>query len=74
MSLCFLVFQSLLDAHDQVACKDFLPRLPDIPHEVDEDDGLCVKIVQLVKGQSEPLVSIQYMLLNLSRYHKHARN
>lgn len=28
--------------------------LPEIPHEVDEDEGLAVKVVRLVK-QNEPL-------------------
>lgn len=42
-------------AHDAVAQKDFYPRLPDIPVEVDEDEE-TIKIVQLVKS-NEPLVS-----------------
>jgi len=37
-----------------VAQKDYYPRLPDIPLEVDEDEE-TVKIVQLVKS-NEPLV------------------
>lgn len=49
--------QSLLLAHDQIATKDFEPLLPDIPHEVDEDEE-SVKIVRLVKGSTEPLVNI----------------
>ena len=44
-----------MEAHDQVAEKEFLPRLPDIAHEVDEDDE-SVKVVRLVKGNKEPLV------------------
>ena len=49
-----LLFQALLIAHDTVAQKDYYPRLPDIPVEVDEDEE-TVKIVQLVKSD-EPLV------------------
>jgi hypothetical protein len=45
--------QALLIAHDTVAQKDYYPRLPDIPVEVDEDEE-TVKIVQLVKSD-EPL-------------------
>ncbi|XP_043248144.1 membrane palmitoylated protein 7-like protein metro isoform X4 [Colletes latitarsis] len=41
--------QGLLCAHDSVAQKDYYPRLPDIPLEVDEDEE-TVKIVQLVKS------------------------
>lgn len=46
--------KGLLCAHDAVAQKDYYPRLPDIPLEVDEDEE-TVKIVQLVKS-NEPLV------------------
>ena len=42
--------QGLLQAHDTVASKDYAPHLPDVPMEVDEDEG-TVKIVQLVKSQ-----------------------
>ncbi|XP_011160118.1 MAGUK p55 subfamily member 7 isoform X2 [Solenopsis invicta] len=45
--------QGLLCAHDAVAQKDYHPRLPEIPLEVDEDEE-TVKIVQLVKS-NEPL-------------------
>ncbi|KAL4113306.1 hypothetical protein QTP88_016956 [Uroleucon formosanum] len=45
--------QGLLCAHDAVAQKDYLPRLPDIPQEMDEDEE-TIKIVQLVKS-TEPL-------------------
>lgn len=51
------IFQALLIAHDTVAQKDYYPRLPDIPVEVDEDEE-TVKIVQLVKSD-EPLVCFQ---------------
>lgn len=47
--------QGLLCAHDAVAQKDYFPRLPEIPLEVDEDEE-TIKIVQLVKS-NEPLVS-----------------
>lgn len=46
--------QGLLCAHDAVAQKDYFPRLPEIPLEVDEDEE-TIKIVQLVKS-NEPLV------------------
>ncbi len=42
-------------AHDQIAIKDYIPSLPDIPHEVDEDEE-SVKVIRLVKGTTEPLV------------------
>nr|CAD7430010.1 unnamed protein product [Timema monikensis] len=45
--------EGLLCAHDAVAQKDYFPRLPEIPLEVDEDEE-TVKIVQLVKS-NEPL-------------------
>ncbi|KAG7211211.1 hypothetical protein KM043_010529 [Ampulex compressa] len=45
--------QGLLCAHDAIAQKDYYPRLPEIPLEVDEDEE-TVKIVQLVKS-NEPL-------------------
>ena len=58
--VCHL-FQALFDAHDQVAAKDFLPQLPDIAHEVDEDEE-SVKVVRLVKGNKEPLVRISFLV------------
>ncbi|CAG0919067.1 unnamed protein product [Notodromas monacha] len=45
-------FQSLFSAHDSITQKDYLPRLPDIPLEVDEDEE-AVKIVQLVKSSEQ---------------------
>jgi len=45
-------------AHDEVAEKNFVTCLPEIPYEVDEDDDAAVKIVQLIKSFSEPLVRI----------------
>lgn len=52
--VCCVCVQGLLCAHDAVAQKDYLPRLPDIPQEMDEDEE-TIKIVQLVKS-TEPLV------------------
>uniref|UniRef100_A0A1B6DGW6 MAGUK p55 subfamily member 7 n=1 Tax=Clastoptera arizonana TaxID=38151 RepID=A0A1B6DGW6_9HEMI len=49
--------QGLLCAHDAVAQKDYFPRLPEIPLEVDEDEE-TIKIVQLVKS-NEPLMGVQ---------------
>ncbi|CAL7933504.1 unnamed protein product [Xylocopa violacea] len=49
--------QGLLCTHDAVAQKDYYPRLPEIPLEVDEDEE-TVKIVQLVKS-NEPLVRVR---------------
>ena len=49
-------FQGLLCAHDAISQKDYFPRLPEIPLEVDEDEE-TIKIVQLVKS-NEPLVRI----------------
>ncbi|GIY47705.1 MAGUK p55 subfamily member 7 [Caerostris darwini] len=45
--------KALFQAHDQIARKDFLPALPDVPFEVEEDDE-SVKVVQLIKN-TEPL-------------------
>lgn len=47
-------------SHDIVAQRDYLPKLRDVPVEVDEDEE-TVKLVQLVKSQ-EPLVRITYEL------------
>ena len=52
-------------AHDQVAEKSFMTSLPEIPHEVDEDDDAAVKIIQLVKSFTEPLVRIFTCLVRL---------
>ena len=57
------LFQNLLASHDIVAQRDYVPKLSEIPIEVDEDEE-TIKIVQLVKssdptGQhksSEPIV------------------
>lgn len=51
-----VTLQGLLCSHDAVAQKDYYPRLPEIPLEVDEDEE-TLKIVQLVKS-NEPLVCL----------------
>lgn len=50
--------QGLLYSHDIIAQKDYLPKLPEIPTEVlqEDEEEETIKIVQLVKS-SEPLVS-----------------
>lgn len=55
-------------AHDAVAQKDYLPRLPDIPQEIDEDEE-TIKIVQLVKS-TEPLVLICSYVLSMITFPK----
>ena len=50
----FFLLKNLLASHDIVAQRDYLPKLRDVPVEVDEDEE-TVKLVQLVKSQ-EPLV------------------
>jgi len=42
--------QQIMKTHDRIAQKEFVPKLTDIPVEVDEDEE-TVKIVQLVKSQ-----------------------
>ncbi len=46
--------QNLMASHDIVAQRDYLPKLQDVPYEVDEDEA-TIKMVQLVKSQ-EPMV------------------
>uniref|UniRef100_F1KUZ8 MAGUK p55 subfamily member 7 n=1 Tax=Ascaris suum TaxID=6253 RepID=F1KUZ8_ASCSU len=48
------VIKSLFWTYDHVVDRRYSPQLPDIPHEVDDDEGVAVKIVRLVKG-NEPL-------------------
>ena len=48
------ILQSLFSVHDKISQKDYVPKLPELPYEVDEDEE-TVKIVQLVKSR-EPLV------------------
>ncbi|XP_043188619.1 MAGUK p55 subfamily member 7-like isoform X1 [Amphibalanus amphitrite] len=45
---------NILSAHDMVAQKDYVPRLPELPADADDDEEETVKIVQLVKS-NEPL-------------------
>lgn len=45
--------RALFDAHDRIACKEFLPVLPEISEQVDEDEQ-AVKIVRIEK-RKEPL-------------------
>ncbi|XP_046734662.1 MAGUK p55 subfamily member 7-like isoform X4 [Diprion similis] len=45
--------QALLCTHDAVAQKDYYPKIPELPLEVDEDDEI-IKIVELIKSD-EPL-------------------
>lgn len=58
------MLQNLLASHDIVAQRDYLPKLKEIPVEVDEDEE-TVKLVQLVKSQ-EPLVSIMEVVMILA--------
>ncbi|UYV75254.1 MPP7 [Cordylochernes scorpioides] len=46
-----LFLQALIEAHDQVARKEFLPTLPSVPSLANHD---AIKIVQLIKNK-EPL-------------------
>ncbi|KAK0428552.1 hypothetical protein QR680_010870 [Steinernema hermaphroditum] len=46
--------QALFSAYDDVVRCAYSPRLPEIPFEVDDDEGIAVKIVRLVKT-TEPL-------------------
>jgi hypothetical protein len=55
-----LWLQAMLQAHDAIALKDFMPELHEVPHEVDEDDESAIKLVRLLKGASEPLVEKQH--------------
>ena len=45
-----MLFQSLMSSHDTVAQRDYIPKLPEVPFEVDEDEE-TIKMVQLVKSQ-----------------------
>lgn len=60
-NVSFCDFQCILFAHDAIARKDYYPRLPELPVEVDEDEE-TIKIVQLVKN-NEPLVSIDQIVV-----------
>ena len=56
-----VLLQNLLASHDIVAQRDYLPKLRDVPIEVDEDEE-TVKLVQLVKSQ-EPLVKNKPLMI-----------
>lgn len=58
-------------AHDAVAQKDYFPRLPEIPLDVEEDED-TIKIVQLVKS-NEPLVNDLYFISN-HRWNREMKN
>lgn len=46
--------QALFNAYDNVSNQRYTPPLPEIPFEVDDDEGVAVKIVRLIRG-NEPL-------------------
>ncbi|PIC40788.1 hypothetical protein B9Z55_008417 [Caenorhabditis nigoni] len=46
--------QGVLWAAQEISAGRFAPQLPDVPFEVDEDDGVAVKIVRIVR-RGEPL-------------------
>ncbi|CAG9532394.1 unnamed protein product [Cercopithifilaria johnstoni] len=44
------IIKSLFCIYDITSNRTYLPQLPEIPYEVDDDDGIAVKLVRLVKG------------------------
>uniref|UniRef100_A0A8R1DZD0 MAGUK p55 subfamily member 7 n=1 Tax=Caenorhabditis japonica TaxID=281687 RepID=A0A8R1DZD0_CAEJA len=46
--------QAMLWAAQEISAGKFAPQLPEVPFEVDEDDGVAVKIVRIVR-RGEPL-------------------
>ncbi|EFO21515.1 guanylate kinase [Loa loa] len=44
------IIKSLFSVYDITSNRTYLPELPEIPYEVDDDDGIAVKVVRLVKG------------------------
>ncbi|KAL1227452.1 MAGUK p55 subfamily member 7 [Trichinella pseudospiralis] len=46
--------KALFTTLDRIMHRHYGPNLPDVPHEVDEDEGMAVKIVRLIKN-NEPL-------------------
>ncbi|OZC07889.1 PDZ/DHR/GLGF domain protein [Onchocerca flexuosa] len=44
------IIKSLFSVYDIASNRTYLPQLPEIPYEVDDDDGIAVKLVRLVKG------------------------
>ena len=59
--VCFTVLKALFDVHDRVASKEYLPTLPDLLPQCDDEDQ-AVKIVKLIKN-NEPLVMLSLLLL-----------
>ena len=59
--VCFTVLKALFDVHDRVASKEYLPTLPDLLPQCDDEDR-AVKIVKLIKN-NEPLVMLSLLLL-----------
>ncbi|VDK68701.1 unnamed protein product [Gongylonema pulchrum] len=39
----------MFSVYDIVSSRTYAPQLPDVPYEVDDDDGIAVKLVRLVK-------------------------
>ena len=58
--VCFTVLKALFDVHDRVASKEYLPTLPDLLPQCDDEDQ-AVKIVKLIKN-NEPLVILSLLL------------
>lgn len=48
------VIKALFFAYDNVSNQRYSPQLPEVPFEVDDDEGVAVKIVRLIRG-NEPL-------------------
>nr|CRZ21795.1 BMA-MAGU-1 [Brugia malayi] len=44
------IIKSLFSVYDITSNRTYLPQLPEIPYEVDDDDGIAIKLVRLVKG------------------------
>ena len=61
----FFRFQSLLLVHDTISQKDYVPKLPEPPFDVADEDEETIKIVQLVKS-NEPLVSVEFVFTKIN--------
>ncbi|VDK61891.1 unnamed protein product [Anisakis simplex] len=44
------VVKSLLWTYEHIMDGRYSPRLPDIPYEVDDEEGIAIKMIRLVKG------------------------
>ncbi|KAK6102510.1 Guanylate kinase family protein [Brugia pahangi] len=44
------IIKSLFSVYDITSNRTYLPQLPEIPYEVDDDDGIAIKLVRLVKA------------------------